>query len=104
MSTPSISRDTIAVLVGSEDLASQYVHETGNIYMSRGHLAPKADFMYTSWQVIMLDVTFLRTTKERREPTTVPIYHTSFDNQQDILHVSLLLKHLNFYYYLLWST
>ena len=54
MSTPSISRDTIAVLVGSEDLASQYVHETGNIYMSRGHLAPKADFMYTSWQVIML--------------------------------------------------
>ena len=100
MSTPSISRDTIAVLVGSEDLASQYVHETGNIYMSRGHLAPKADFMYTSWQVIMLDVTFLRTTKERREPTTVPIYHTSFDNQQDILHVSLLLKHLNYYYLL----
>ena len=92
MSTPSISRDTIAVLVGSEDLASQYVHETGNIYMSRGHLAPKADFMYTSWQVIMLDVTFLRTTKERREPTTVPIYHTSFDNQQDILRVSLLLN------------
>jgi len=48
--TKNMQRDTIAVLVGSEDLASQYVHETGNIYMSRGHLAPKADFMYTSWQ------------------------------------------------------
>ena len=76
--------------MGSEDLASQYVHETGNIYMSRGHLAPKADFMYTSWQVIMLPSCEPR--KERREPTTVPIYHTSFDNQQDILHVSIPLK------------
>ena len=56
-------RETIAVLVGSEDLAGQYIEETGNTYMSRGHLAPKADFMYTSWQVINACYV-LRTAKE----------------------------------------
>ena len=48
----STFRDTIAVLVGSESLADEYVEESGDVYMARGHLAPKADFMYTSWQVI----------------------------------------------------
>ena len=46
-------RDTIAVLVGSESLAEAYVEQSGDVYMARGHLAPKADFMYTSWQVII---------------------------------------------------
>ena len=39
------------MLVGSEDLANQYVEDSGDVYMARGHLAPKADFMYTTWQV-----------------------------------------------------
>ena len=46
-----MQRETIGVLVGSEDLANQYVEDSGDVYMARGHLAPKADFMYTSWQV-----------------------------------------------------
>jgi len=49
--TKNMQRDTIAVLVGSESLADEYVEESGNVYMARGHLAPKADFMYTSWQI-----------------------------------------------------
>ena len=47
----NIQRETIGVLVGSEDLANQYVEDSGDVYMARGHLAPKADFMYTTWQV-----------------------------------------------------
>jgi hypothetical protein len=39
--------------VGSETLAAEYVEQSGDVYMARGHLAPKADFMYTSWQVII---------------------------------------------------
>jgi len=48
--TKNIQRETIGVLVGSEDLANQYVEDSGDVYMARGHLAPKADFMYTTWQ------------------------------------------------------
>lgn len=48
--TKNMQRDTIAVLVGSETLAAEYVEQSGDVYMARGHLAPKADFMYTSWQ------------------------------------------------------
>ena len=46
-----MQRETIGILVGSEELAEDYVEESGDVYMARGHLAPKADFMYTTWQV-----------------------------------------------------
>ncbi len=49
--TRSKQTETVAVLVGSEDLAEEYVHPSGDIYMVRGHLSPKADFQFTSWQV-----------------------------------------------------
>ena len=41
------------MLVGSVDLAEKYVEQSGDVYMARGHFAPKADFMYTSWQVMI---------------------------------------------------
>jgi len=44
-------RDALADILGSIDLANKYINvEKGELYMSRGHLAPKADFIYTSWQ------------------------------------------------------
>ena len=46
-----LQRQTIALLVGSEELADTYVEDSGDIYMARGHFAPKADFMFTTWQV-----------------------------------------------------
>ncbi len=45
-----MQRDTIAVLVGSQELAEKYVEETGDVYLVRGHFSPKADFQFTSWQ------------------------------------------------------
>jgi hypothetical protein len=40
------------VLLGSEELANDYVNvASGDVYMARGHLAPRADFIYKSWQV-----------------------------------------------------
>ena len=44
-------RATIADLVGSEDLANDYVHDNDDFYMARGHLAPNADFVFYSHQV-----------------------------------------------------
>lgn len=41
-------RETIAGLVGSFELASKYIEETSDIYLARGHLAAKADFIYGS--------------------------------------------------------
>ncbi len=46
--------ETVAVLVGSQDLAEEYIQSSGNVYMARGHLAPKADFQFTSWQASAL--------------------------------------------------
>ena len=46
-----LQRQTIALLVGSEELADTYVEDSGDVYMARGHFAPKADFMFTTWQV-----------------------------------------------------
>ena len=44
-------RDALADILGSEELANQYVDvEEGNVYLARGHLAPRADFFYKSWQ------------------------------------------------------
>ncbi|CRK98271.1 CLUMA_CG011633, isoform A [Clunio marinus] len=39
-------RNTIAGILGSYDLALQYIEETSDVYMSRGHLAAKADFIF----------------------------------------------------------
>jgi len=48
--TKDLQRQTIALLVGSEELADTYVEDSGDVYMARGHFAPKADFMFTTWQ------------------------------------------------------
>ena len=53
------------MLVGSEELANQYVEDSGDVYMARGHLAPKADFMYTTWQVSKIETTNARNCTNR---------------------------------------
>jgi hypothetical protein len=45
---------TIAQLVGSEELANQYVRVGEDVYLARGHLAPNADFVYYAYQVLFL--------------------------------------------------
>ncbi len=48
-------RETIADLVGSDDLAGEYVIDyDSDIYMARGHLSPNADFVYYSFQVLFM--------------------------------------------------
>ena len=48
-------RRTIAELVGSEELAAQYIgDQSSQLFLSRGHLAPNADFLFYSW----MDSTF----------------------------------------------
>jgi len=45
-------RDALAEILGSIDLADDYIDvDKGEVYMARGHLAPRADFIYKSWQV-----------------------------------------------------
>ena len=45
-------RDALGEILGSIDLADDYIDvDKGEVYMARGHLAPRADFIYKSWQV-----------------------------------------------------
>jgi hypothetical protein len=41
-------RETIAGILGSYDLASKYIEDTSDVYLARGHLAAKVDFVYGS--------------------------------------------------------
>ena len=41
---------TVAELVGSSDLAAEYIQEN-SIYLSRGHMAANSDFVYYAHQV-----------------------------------------------------
>lgn len=43
-------RETIAGLIGSYELAQTYIEATSDIFLARGHLAAKADFIYGNEQ------------------------------------------------------
>lgn len=46
-------RDAIAEILGSVDLANKYIDvNEGDFYLAAGHLSPKDDFIYKSWQRI----------------------------------------------------
>lgn len=48
--TRTTQRQTIATILGSTTLAEKYIEETSDVFMARGHLAAKADFIYGSQQ------------------------------------------------------
>lgn len=41
-------RETIAGILGSYELASQYIEETSDVFLARGHLTAKVDVIYGS--------------------------------------------------------
>lgn len=41
-----VQRETIAGLIGHYELAQTYIEATSDIFMARGHLAAKVDFVY----------------------------------------------------------
>nr|AKB95592.1 DNA/RNA non-specific endonuclease [Laodelphax striatellus] len=44
-------RETLARILGSEDLASTYIKDDKSYYLARGHLTAKADFVYGAEQM-----------------------------------------------------
>lgn len=43
-------RQTIAGILGSQELADYYIHATNDYYLARGHLAAKVDFLFGNQQ------------------------------------------------------
>ena len=44
-------RETMIDLLGSEELADRYIgDQSSQLFLSRGHLAPNADFIFHSWK------------------------------------------------------
>lgn len=46
-----VQRKTIARILGSEDLASEIILDDSELYLARGHLAAKADYVFASQQL-----------------------------------------------------
>ena len=60
---------TVAELVGSEELAAEYI-QYNSIYLSRGHMAANSDFLYYVQQVILHSI--LRLASRCKESFHVP--------------------------------
>ena len=63
---------TVAELVGSEELAAQYI-QYNSIYLSRGHMAANSDFLYYVQQVRLDDEWFYRT-NPNKSPLCLGLY------------------------------
>ncbi|CAG5093816.1 Protein of unknown function [Cotesia congregata] len=46
----SHQQETLALILGSQKLANRYIHDRGNYFLSRGHLAAKLDFIFEAQQ------------------------------------------------------